>query len=778
LYSTKHIKEHKGLMSNNNKNKNNNSNTNRSEDPPPLQQNSSSLLYEAIVEEEAGDRSSSSSIPYLMQSPPRDVSGIEHANHSSSNSSNTSSSSSSERSRDDNKNKDTVMGDEVLHDSSNMLHLPVDNPTGQQDDEDDTVADTQDAEEFVKRLAAAAVAPKSHPPTKLKQGTVGSSGGGGAAFRVSRISDVTTDGRGSGLFPTPKTLNANGKILHGNGHGIHGAAAARRFPRPSGRGILGQRLQQSLRNSRLSRSISVAVSHASQKVSEIEQQAEQYMDPTKTARHTFASHALYLFGFLQLAALVALISTRRYPTLLATIPMAALGLLATYWTVHFTESTTRGERFFTVVGCLVVLLASTSSMYAATSPCAHCVYYWAHDTMSSSSTAMSGGGGGGGGGGLFHHGGRHDRSSGSVSSTSPSSRLSVLWDLLTSPAAADPYSLTGSCRPCVSTVVRVMDHLFPQQDSWDDDALEAQEKGLFNISNYQTSKSLFGDLASWYLYHHNATRPKYLERFNRKIAGALSNEGHLNDDAMAEALTEFLCSPASRFDNPDPNRYLADLKRPRFTGEPELNISASALQSIMRGDPLRKMGVPVCFMLRFALMVPKDYELENKPIQITTIKPSMNEQGMRSKDWSDGLPFLITPGRDQDIDYESTEMDRFGAIMDIFGKNERTMHEIAWIFFQHSYNRPLLQSAYRLKRTFTFLIPNRSTTPFIAGNSKEPFKTNSTFHLGTTTRNEPVKWPTFGPSEPRYRPISWPCTIPTRTRPWATAVSTAPVSAF
>ncbi|KAG7365736.1 hypothetical protein IV203_028406 [Nitzschia inconspicua] len=39
---------------------------------------------------------------------------------------------------------------------------------------------------------------------------------------------------------------------------------------------------------------------------------------------------------------------------------------------------------------------------------------------------------------------------------------------------------------------------------------------------------------------------------------------------------------------------------------------------------------------------------------------------MRSKDYSDGLPFLITPGRDQDIDYDSVEMDRFGAIMDLF----------------------------------------------------------------------------------------------------------------
>lgn len=79
-----------------------------------------------------------------------------------------------------------------------------------------------------------------------------------------------------------------------------------------------------------------------------------------------------------------------------------------------------------------------------------------------------------------------------------------------------------------------------------------------------------------------------------------------------------------------------------------------------------EMGAPVCFMLRFALFVPADYELESKPIQYTTLMPSMNEEQMRSADYSTALPFLITPGLDQDIDVNSRDMNRFKSLMDIF----------------------------------------------------------------------------------------------------------------
>ena len=104
------------------------------------------------------------------------------------------------------------------------------------------------------------------------------------------------------------------------------------------------------------------------------------------------------------------------------------------------------------------------------------------------------------------------------------------------------------------------------KDVDDDDALAIEER-KYNISNLQTSTSMYGDLASWYLDYVNRTNPKEMKKFNRKIANSLAADGHFNDEELTETLTEFLCSPASRFDSPDPSKFLADLRNPRFTGE-------------------------------------------------------------------------------------------------------------------------------------------------------------------------------------------------------------------
>jgi hypothetical protein len=601
-------------------------------------------------------------------------------------------------------NKTTVMGDEVLHESTKLLHRPmvVVHNNGNDADED-TLADHLGAQEFVKQMV------NTHHHRQYKQQAT-------AAFRVSQISDVTgiADVVGPST-PTATTNEANQTVSsawsswfpfynnktlnhHSNSHQpivtstTGGSPSMNRpiYSHPSGRGI--SRLQQQqqppkrhptamtmiqhIRQSRFSQSVSAAVATAGQTLSQVEQQAEAYIDPQKTHSNTFATHVLYLFGSMQIMTTFILVtSTGRYPTWWATLPIFLLAIMGLLVTVQFTESLTRGERLFTVVGCWSIWALSSCSTYVATSACTHCVYYWVMETMSSppkwhvgspSSSSNR----------FKNTGGDDEGDKGRLQQLrqqqeQPVSGFSLLWDLLTSPSVVEPNTLVGSCRPCVRSVVQVLDYLFPPKDLYEHQRQqleEEQENALFaDISPYQTATSMFGDLASWYLYHNNQTRTKHMDRFNRKIVRALSDEGHLNDEALAEAMTEFFCSPASRFDNPDPNLYLADLKRPRFTGEQELNISASALQSIMRGDPLQKMGVTVCFMLRFALMVPKDYELEHKPIQYTQLKPSMNEEGMRSKDYSSGLPFLITPGRDQDIDYDSVEMDRFGAIMDIFG---------------------------------------------------------------------------------------------------------------
>ena len=374
-----------------------------------------------------------------------------------------------------------------------------------------------------------------------------------------------------------------------------------------------------------------------------------YLDPEHTMDSRFTKDSFRLFIFFQVSFFLVWTVFSRYPTVLVTCPTTFMAIAAMSGIVRMTDATTRGERVLVGAGLLIVLVTSSMFIAAVANPCSHCAYHWASDKYIMTSTTSA------------------NNNNNNEAASSGKNRFDG-WSLFLT-TEGDSHTFMGSCRACVGDVVKYTKgpqaYIFPDKEV-DREAMVLQEEQLFDIQPYQTTNSVYGDLADWYIWWTNQTTPADMNRFNRKLFASLANGGSLNDEELTETMTEYLCSPASRFDQPDPARFLADLKKNRFTGETELNISATALQSIMRGDPLKEMGVTVCFMLRFALFVPEDYQLEYKPIQYTNMLPPMNEKNMRSQDYSTALPFLVTPGRDQDIDPDSTDMNQFKAIMDMF----------------------------------------------------------------------------------------------------------------
>ena len=404
----------------------------------------------------------------------------------------------------------------------------------------------------------------------------------------------------------------------------------------------------------------------------VRENVRKNLHPKETKVDDFAWRVFMVFAFLQVVVVFGgcCVLWSRYPTLLVTCPATILAVLILYmisrflvYHEHLGDSddndvgfVKQGERLLAIFLMVLTLGGFAAIQFVATSPCSHCIY-WTHRSMS-----VSGG------------------SDQAGFETTNRNTSGVLWDLFLSQddAKQDPESLMGSCRSCAARVATFIqkpyEYLFPPKEL-DIEALAKTEEELFNISTVQSSTSTLGDLARWYIYHINQTTPLALELFNRKIFSSISDGGRFNDEDIERTLNQYLCSPASRIDSPDPNRFLTDMKRPRFTGEKPLNISASALQAIMRGDPLKKIGTNICFMLRFALLVPTDADLEAKPIKYTQLFPSMNEQGMRSRDFTSGLPFLVNPGWDQDIDLEGKGMDQFANAMSIFSKS---IHIIIW----------------------------------------------------------------------------------------------------
>ena len=210
-----------------------------------------------------------------------------------------------------------------------------------------------------------------------------------------------------------------------------------------------------------------------------------------------------------------------------------------------------------------------------------------------------------------------------------------------------------------------------------------------------------GELAAWYLDYANQTRTRDLGLFNDIVVEALASKGHLSGEALAGALEEFFCSPASRVDQPDPTTFLADIQKARFSGEDAIgtmpNLTSATLQKIMRGDYLRELGVryvsncdemvyrqnvdlicccflfnfvvnmhSVCFVLRFSLLLEEDPTLENKPLSHTSLIPNMNEDELLVHAANYEIPGLVLPKIDLDIDPDGSRTKLLKNMMDLF----------------------------------------------------------------------------------------------------------------
>lgn len=276
---------------------------------------------------------------------------------------------------------------------------------------------------------------------------------------------------------------------------------------------------------------------------------------------------------------------------------------------RLSHTSTYGERVLLALVCGVLWLVSTTMLFFYTSPCIHCMYF-------------------------------------STTSAVESSKYSVIepqqggvwkfWHLLLGSDGHhvdDEYTL--ACRSCVSNMVAIFYGgwnsylqrrigIMPSHKNAVIDEMEVTQEFVQDDT---------GDLAAWYIDYANQTRAQDLKNFNGKLAAALEEYGYLGGDDLASAFKEYLCSPASRIDNPDPAKYLADIKTGRFTGETDsTNLTTAALQRIMRGDVLDELGVAVCFMLRFALFIPENHDLEITPISHTSILPPVNEDGYKAFD--------------------------------------------------------------------------------------------------------------------------------------------------
>lgn len=278
-------------------------------------------------------------------------------------------------------------------------------------------------------------------------------------------------------------------------------------------------------------------------------------------------------------------------------------------TSRLSDASVYGERLLIGMGCLIIFLVSTFAMLFFTSPCVHCAYFSTSSAIESSEFTV----------------------------LEPTDHEWKFWHLLLDENGDVKDDVgTVACRKCVSNLVVVLygglhDYFMkrigvkpPSKVPRDFEELVVEEEFL--------EGDMVG-LAEWYVHHANQTRSRELKILNTKVAAALEEYGHLGGEELADALHGYLCSPASRFDDPDPVKYLNSLKTPRFTGEiGSANLTTAALQRIMRGDILKELGVAVCFMLRFALAVPEDHQLETTPIKHTTIFPSLNEDEMKSFD--------------------------------------------------------------------------------------------------------------------------------------------------
>jgi hypothetical protein len=416
---------------------------------------------------------------------------------------------------------------------------------------------------------------------------------------------------------------------------------------------------------RLSRAGAESLRASRASIRAVPETMEKYLDPDEIEDADFDYYLILVFGTLQLVFCGLIVFFFSFPTWVVTCPTLIGSIVSMFALTKTIDKTTRGERIVNVLGLTIILVMTTLFLMLVTSSCSHCVFHWAHGAMASSQDF-----------------------SGMDSSKGFLDRTGVAWDLLLSRdddhdvGHQQKAKFTAACRKCVSSVfVLFMDDWKPMYwiPFWNHGAHDAggnvdkskkvestSDESEFQLQPYQNVDSMFGDLAAWYLHYANKTVAANIKSFNQKFANALSVDGHFTDTEIADVMEAFLCSPASRVDKPDPNKFLADLKKPRFTGEQGLNISTAALQRIMRGDIVQEIGVALCFVLRFALFIPEDHQVEKKAIGYTQLFPSMNEKAMRTHDYTTTLYFLTSPGFDQDIDVDSGNMKVLESLIDIF----------------------------------------------------------------------------------------------------------------
>ena len=323
------------------------------------------------------------------------------------------------------------------------------------------------------------------------------------------------------------------------------------------------------------------------------------------------------------------------------LPTAIVSVLTIYGTSRLSDTSTHGERLLLCFASFVISLVASIFMFLVTSPCAHCAY------LSTSSAVENP----------------------TFSLLEPQMEW-TMWHILLSPNKADD-AVVGACRMCVSNMVTLFfmggfqryvkkrtGFGSPIYDKFDDHAQEINEKVIEDDSTV--------DLSAWFLEFNNQTKSNDLHKFNNKLALALEEYGHLGGEALAGALNEYLCSPASRTRGPDPVQYLSSIKHGRFTGENEAmqNLSIPTLQKIMKGQ--KDLGVSVCFMLRLPLFIEEDHLLESKPLSHELIAPMADEATMKSTDITNEIPGVMMPLIDQDIDPDGSIILRSRKIFGVY----------------------------------------------------------------------------------------------------------------
>jgi len=294
-------------------------------------------------------------------------------------------------------------------------------------------------------------------------------------------------------------------------------------------------------------------------------------EPKKSAPENYRDPIVHVFVTLHLMVFALL--SYQGPLTRWIYAVLAISILATIGLSRLAPVTTSGERLFLALLAGNVWLFASLAMLFVSSPCLNCGYLFVSTDHSSYS--------------LFQ---------------SESKMEWRVWQLLLKEEEQGDDNLweediaTAACRQCIQGTVS-----FFSGEAWSfskilgtDPQTEQQPVAIqeLPLEPDQTLQDDAGDLAAWYLDYVDQTTERDIQVFNSKVLQTLAQHGHLSGEDLSDSLAEYFCSPASRFDRPDPTRFLSDLHNSRFSGENGLpNLKTSQLQRIMRGDVLKELGV-------------------------------------------------------------------------------------------------------------------------------------------------------------------------------------------